>query len=604
MSSVPAAGTLVCVASAFVGIGAATAATESERLGELFENYTAWQYDEFPSMAMARGDYAHADRIADASLEAIERRHEQMLRYRLQLRSIDRAGLSVADRLNWDLFELRLQRSIGGHRYRMFLAPLGGRFGPHTRIPQMGERVRFRSYEDYDNYLKRLAQVPRLVSQNLELLETGLAEGRTAPQVTLAGLPEQFDAILVDGGGLEALGAPLDDMPAGLTDRQRDELRRRFAEEVFPAVRGAMRQLRDFVAQTYIPGCRRTIAAADLPEGKAYYAYQVRTMTTTDMTPTEIHEVGRLEVDRIRREMIEVIRSSDFMARYRVSGEGDDQRLFQAFLNYLRTDPRFYHTSAEALLAGYRDIAKQVDPWLPRLFGTLPRLTYGVRAIPDYMAPTQTTAYYQSGDIRNAEPGWFCANTYALDQRPKYEMIPLTLHEAVPGHHFQVALAKELHDLPEFRRGWGFNAFGEGWALYAERLGIEMGLYDDPYEDFGRLLYEMWRATRLVVDTGIHAFGWPRTDAIEFMLANTALSQLNITNEVDRYISWPGQACAYKIGELKIRELRQRAESRLGSRFDLRTFHDVVLGAGSIPLTILEKRVDFWINSQQFRPYD
>jgi len=464
--------------------------------------------------------------------------------------------------------------------------------------------VRFRSYEDYDNYLKRLAQVPRLVSQNLELLETGLAEGRTAPQVTLAGLPEQFDAILADGGGLEALGAPLDDMPAGLTDRQRDELRRRFAEEVFPAVRGATRQLRDFVVETYIPGCRRTIAAADLPEGKAYYAYQVRTMTTTDMTPTEIHEVGRLEVDRIRREMIEVIRSSDFMARYRVSGESDDQRLFQAFLNYLRTDPRFYHTSAEALLAGYRDIAKQVDPWLPRLFGTLPRLTYGVRAIPDYMAPTQTTAYYQSGDIRNAEPGWFYANTYALDQRPKYEMIPLTLHEAVPGHHFQVALAKELHDLPEFRRGWGFNAFGEGWALYAERLGIEMGLYDDPYKDFGRLLYEMWRATRLVVDTGIHAFGWPRADAIEFMLANTALSRLNITNEVDRYISWPGQACAYKIGELKIRELRQRAESRLGSRFDLRTFHDVVLGAGSIPLTILEKRVDFWINSQQFRPYD
>jgi len=574
MSSVPAAGTLVCVASVFVGIGAATAATEAERLGELFENYTAWQYDEFPSMAMARGDYTHADRIADASLGAIDRRHEQMLRYRLQVRSIDRGGLSVADRLNWDLFELRLQRSIEGHRYRMFLAPIGGRFGPHTRIPQMGERVRFRSYEDYDNYLKRLAQVPRL------------------------------DAILADGGGLEALSSPLDDMPAALTDRQRDELRRRFAEEVFPAVRGAMRQLRDFVVETYIPGSRRTIAAADLPDGRAYYAYQIRTMTTTDMTPTEIHEVGRLEVDRIRREMLDVIRSSDFMARYHVSGEGDDQRLFEAFLNYLRTDPRFYHTSAEALLAGYRDIAKQVDPWLPRLFGTLPRLTYGVRAIPDYMAPTQTTAYYQSGDIRNAEPGWFYANTYALDQRPKYEMIPLTLHEAVPGHHFQVALAKELQHLPEFRRGWGFNAFGEGWALYAERLGIEMGLYEDPYHDFGRLLYEMWRATRLVVDTGIHAFGWSRQEAIEFMMANTALSRLNITNEVDRYISWPGQACAYKIGELKIRQLRQRAESRLGSRFDLRVFHDVVLGAGSIPLTILEKRVDFWINSQQFRPYD
>ncbi|MHC4349937.1 MAG: DUF885 domain-containing protein [Planctomycetota bacterium] len=595
---------LVCVAAVIVAVRAAPAATETERLHELFASYTAWQYDEYPSMAMARGDYSRADRVADVSLTAVERRHEQVKRYLLQLRSIDRAELSVGDRLNWDLFELRLLRSIDGHRYRMFLAPIGGRSGPHQRVPQMGERVRFRSDEDYDNYLKRLAQVPRLVSQNVALLETGLAEGRTAPQVTLAGLPAQFEAILADGGGLEALRAPLDDMPTSLDDRQRDELRQRFDEEVYPAVRGAMMQLRDYVVETYIPGCRLTIAAADLPDGEAYYAYQVRTMTTTDMTPAQIHETGLREVDRIRQEMLEVIRSSDFRDRYHVAGGGDEQRLFKAFLNYLRTDPRFYHTSAESLLAEYRDICKQVDPWLPRLFGRLPRLTYGVRAIPDYMAPTQTTAYYQSGDLRNAEPGWFYANTYALDQRPKYEMIPLTLHEAVPGHHFQVALARELEDLPEFRRDWGFNAFGEGWALYAERLGIEMGLYGDPYDDFGRLLYEMWRACRLVVDPGMHAIGWSRDEAIEFMMANTALSRLNITTEVDRYISWPGQACAYKIGELKIRELRQRAESRLGQSFDLRAFHDVVLGAGSIPLTILEKRVDYWINSQQFRPYD
>jgi uncharacterized protein (DUF885 family) len=591
------------MAAVFVAVRVAPGATETERLHELFDSYTAWQYEAFPSMAMARGDYTHADRVADAGLAAIERRHEQMLRFRLQLRSIDRDKLSVDDRLNRDLFELRLQQSVEGHRYRMFLVPVGGRFGPHTRIPQMGERVRFGSDEDYDNYLKRLTLVPRLVGQSIELMEMGLAEGRTAPQVTLAGLPQQFDAILAEGGGLDALSVPFDDMPAGLTDDQRNELRRRFDAEVFPAVRGAMTQLRDFVVETYIPAARQTIAASDLPDGKAYYAHQVRVMTTTDMTPDEIHEVGLREVARIRQEMLEVIRSSDFMDRYHVSG-GDDQRLFDAFLNYLRTDPRFYHSTAEALLAGYRDISKQVDPWLPRLFGTLPRLTYGVRAIPDYMAPTQTTAYYQSGDIRNAEPGWFYANTYALDQRPKYEMIPLTLHEAVPGHHFQVALARELEDLPEFRRDWGFNAFGEGWALYAERLGREMGLYEDPYDDFGRLLYEMWRATRLVVDTGMHAFGWPRAEAIEFMLANTALSRLNITNEVDRYINWPGQACAYKIGELRIRELRARAERRLGPRFDLRAFHDVVLGAGSIPLTILEKRVDYWINSQLITVYD
>jgi uncharacterized protein (DUF885 family) len=596
--------TIIWLVALLLAARAAAAASETERLHDLFGSYTAWQYEEFPSMAMARGDYSHADRLADVSLAAIDRRHERMKRYLLQLRSVDRAELSSADRLNWDLFELRLLRAIEGHRYRMYLAPIGGRYGLHQRVPQMGERVRFRADEDYDNYLKRLALVPRLVSQNLELLQIGLGEGRTPPQVTLAGLPSQFDAILADGGGLETIRGPLAELPASLSDPQADELRRRFDEEVYPAVRGAMRHLRDFVIETYIPGCRQTIAAADLPDGEAYYAYQVRTMTTTNMTPTEIHEVGLIEVDRIKREMIQVIRSSDFMNRYHVSGGGDDQRLFKAFLDYLRTDPRFYHTSAEALLAGYRDICKQVDPWLPRLFGRLPRLTYGVRAIPDYMAPAQTTAYYQSGDIRNAEPGWFYANTYALDQRPKYEMIPLTLHEAVPGHHFQVALARELEDLPEFRRDWGFNAFGEGWALYAERLGLEMGLYEDPYDDFGRLLYEMWRACRLVVDTGIHAFGWPRDEAIEFMISNTALSRLNITNEVDRYISWPGQACAYKVGELKIRQLRQRAEERLGERFDLRAFHDVVLGAGSVPLTILEKRVDYWINSQVIRVYD
>jgi uncharacterized protein (DUF885 family) len=594
---------LAAVLALAVAPGAA-ADSEPERLHDLFEQYRAWQHEEFPAMAMARGDYSHADRVSDIGLDAIDRRHGERQLFLTGLRSIDPKLLGAEDRLNWELFELLLLRSIEGHRYRMFLAPISGRYGPHQRVPQMGERVRFRDYRDYDNYLKRLAQVPRLVSQNIELLEAGLAEGRTAPQVTLEGLPAQFDAILADGGGLEALAEPLNDMSAFITDRQRQEIRRRFDEEVFPAVRGAMRRLRDFVVDTYIPGCRETIAATALPDGEAYYAYRVRVATTTEMTPLEIHELGLREVARIKQEMLEVIRSSDFMQRYRVAEEGEGGRMFRAFLSYLRTDSRFYHESEQQLLAGYRDICKQIDPWLPRLFGTLPRLTYGVRKIPDFMAPTQTTAYYQSGDMNNAEPGYFYANTYALDQRPKYEMIPLALHEAVPGHHLQIALAKELEGLPDFRKHSGFNAFGEGWALYAERLGLEMGLFEDPYDDFGRLLYEMWRACRLVVDTGMHAFGWSRDQAIEFMLTNTALARLNIINEVDRYISWPGQACAYKIGELEIRRLRQRAEERLGPRFDIRAFHDLVLGAGSIPLTVLERRVEYWINSQLIRPYD
>ncbi|MHC4446600.1 MAG: DUF885 domain-containing protein, partial [Planctomycetota bacterium] len=349
---------------------------------------------------------------------------------------------------------------------------------------------------------------------------------------------------------------------------------------------------------------RRTTAASDLPDGEAYYRFQLHRFTTTGMTAREIHELGLSEVARIKAEMIDVIRASDFMQRHSAASSLDEAALLTVFIDYLRTDPRFYHESEESLLAGYRDICKQIDPWLPKLFGVLPRLTYGVREIPDFMAPNQTTAYYSSGDIRNAEPGYFYANTYALDQRPKYEMIPLSLHEAVPGHHFQIALAQELEALPEFRKRAYFTVFGEGWALYTERLGLEMGLYEDPYDNFGRLLYEMWRACRLVVDPGMHALGWSRRQAIDFMMANTALSELNIVNEVDRYIAWPGQATAYKIGELKIRELREGAEQALGKRFDLRAFHDVVLGAGAVPLATLDRRVKEWVNGQRFQVYD
>ena len=267
---------------------------------------------------------------------------------------------------------------------------------------------------------------------------------------------------------------------------------------------------------------------------------------------------------------------------------------FNAFVTFLRTDPRFYHTSAESLLAGYRDICKRIDAKLPEYFGVLPRLPYGVREIPRFMAPSQTTAYYQFGSMKAGLPGWFYANTYALDQRPKYEMIPLSLHEAVPGHHLQISIANEVEGLREFRRDVDATAFVEGWALYAERLGISMGLYENPYDDFGRLLYEMWRACRLVVDTGMHAFGMSRDDAIAFLQRNTALSRLNIEREIDRYIGWPGQACGYKIGELEIRRIRSVCEKRLGERFDLRAFHDHLLSAGPIPLNVLRTRMDAW----------
>ncbi|MHC4415162.1 MAG: DUF885 domain-containing protein [Planctomycetota bacterium] len=594
--------TVVSILAAGVLLGAGQAADPTESLHALFQEWFDWQLFQYPEMAMARGDYTHADQVTDHSLRAIERRHRQTQAFLERLRGIDTEGLDRDDLLDYELFDLQLTNAVEGHRFRMFLAPLGGRYGLHQQIPQMGERVRFAGDDDYVNYLKRLGQVPKLVHDTIDLLRTGLQEGRTPPRVTLLGLTGQFQAIL--DGGLDALVEPCTHMPASINEARRQELRRRFDEEVFPVVWSAVSELEEYVVNRYIPGCRETIAAADLPDGEAYYAHQLRVMTTTDLTPTGIHELGLQEVERIKAEMMQVIRSSDFMQRYLTSDEGGDDKLFQAFLSYLRSDPRFYHQTEEDLLVGYRDICKRVDAHLPALFRTLPRLPYGVRKIPAFMAPSQTTAYYRHGDIRNAEPGYFYANTHALDQRPKYEMIPLALHEAVPGHHLQIAIAQELEGLPEFRKDAYVTAFGEGWALYAERLGLEMGLYDDPYDDFGRLLYEMWRACRLVVDTGMHALGWSRDRAIQFMVDNTALSRLNIENEIDRYISWPGQACAYKIGELKIRELRKAAEEGLGKRFDVREFHDVVLGDGAVPLTVLESRVMYWMNAKRFETYD
>ncbi|RMF73124.1 MAG: DUF885 domain-containing protein [Planctomycetota bacterium] len=576
-------------------------ADDAERnLYELFEDYDAWYRAEFPEEAMQRGDYSHADRITDQGLAAIERRHQARMAFAERLHGLPRAKLNAEDRLNYDLFELMITRAIEGHRFRAFLWPIGGRFGPQQSIPQMHERVRFATLSDYRNYLKRIEQQPRAIEDIIERLRVGVSEGRTPPRVTLAGVPDQFRALLEEGG-LERLREPLAKFPDAIGPEQRKELLERFEKTSFPALRNALDRLHAYFVNDYLPRCRESIAASDLPDGEAYYAYQLRVMTTTDLSAREIHELGLREVDRIRSEMMEVIRRSDFLEKVPAARELSDDALFARFIQYLREDPRFYHTSAADLLIGYRDICKRIDAHLPSLFRTLPRLTYGVREIPAFMAPNQTTAYYSPGDLANGQPGYFYANTYALDQRPKYEMVALALHESVPGHHFQIAIAQELPDAPEFRKHMWVTAFGEGWALYAERLGIEMGLYEDPYSDFGRLLYEMWRACRLVVDPGMHALGWTREQAIDFMLSNTALSKLNITNEVDRYIAWPGQATAYKIGELRIRALRQRAEDALGERFNLRDFHDAVLTAGPLPLSVLEQRIDAWIAAQQER---
>ncbi|MCH8807876.1 MAG: DUF885 domain-containing protein [Planctomycetes bacterium] len=587
------------IASGLVLLAGLTAGARADepgaRLHQLLRERFEWQLREYPEQAMARGDYSNAEKVTDHSLAAIERRHGETRAFAERLGKIDPSELSANDRLSYDLFGLNLRNAIEGHRFRMFLAPITGRSGPHQRIGQMHERVRFTGYDDYANYLTRLEQVPRSIADTIAAMRLGLAERRTPPKVAILGVPGQTRALLA--GGLNALAGPFERMPARITPSQRTELKRRFDTRSMPAVRGAIKLFSAFLTDEYVPNCRETIAAHDLPDGQAYYAFQLRVMTTTNLTAREIHDLGLSEVKRIRAEMMSVIRASDFMEVNPSAATLDHEALFKAFIHYLRTDPRFYHATEQELLAGYRDICKRVDAILPKLFKTLPRLPYGVRKIPDFMAPNQTTAYYSRGDIRNAQPGYFYANTYALDQRPKYEMVALAMHEAVPGHHFQVAISQELTNVPELRKNSWFTAFGEGWALYSERLGLEHGLYDDPYDNFGRLLYEMWRACRLVVDPGMHALGWSRDKAVRFLLDNTALSEVNIDAEVDRYIAWPGQATGYKIGELKIRELRARAEEKLGERFDLREFHDVVLGAGSIPLTVLERRIDAWVSA-------
>jgi len=581
-------------------IPVAVVAGDAETLHELFADRHEWEMRESPEEAMRLGNYKYAHRIKDNSPAACERRHGETLAQQKRLAEIDRERLNANDLVSCELFALRLEEALGEYRFRTWVMPVGQRWGPHQRIPQMADGVRFANAPDYENYIRRLKQLPGDVDDTIDVMKIGLAEGRTPARITLEGIPAQLRTIL-EPGGLDALAEPFARMPAKLRETDRQTLPRRFEYETLPEVRKALERFQTYFVEEYLPNTREDIAVSSLPGGAAFYAHQLRMMTTTNMTAREIHRLGLSEVARIRAEMMVVIRRTDFLESHPDLAEASDDDLFEAFVRFLRTDARFYYDRPEELLAAYRDICKRVDAWLPKLFGTLPRLPYGVKEMPAFLAPYSTTAYYEHGSIENAEPGYFVANTYALDQRPRYEMIALAMHEAVPGHHLQVALAQEQVGVPMFRRNSWFTAFGEGWALYSERLGIDMGLYEDPYDDFGRLLYEMWRACRLVVDPGMHSEGWTREQAIGYLIDNTALSELNIQTEIDRYIAWPGQACAYKIGELRIRALRQKAEEALRDRFDVRAFHDVVLGAGSVPLTVpltvLDRRVRDWIRS-------
>jgi uncharacterized protein (DUF885 family) len=560
---------------------------DGKRLHRLFEITWKWAMSEFPEWATYVGYPGNNDRWTDWSEAAIQRRKEQAKLPLRVLDALDRSNLSEADRVNYDLFRKSVEDQIEGQRFPDEFMPINQMQGVQQDVARMLVMMPASKVEHYEDMIVRLRGVPRLIDQTIALMDKGLESKVTPPKITLRDVPQQVENLLVDDPMTSPMLRPFTDFSDMVPEKERERLRGRAVEAFEKQVRPAFQKLHAYLADEYIPKTRESIALSDLPDGGRWYGYNIRISTTTRLTPEEIHDIGLSEVKRIRREMDRVIEKSGFKGT------------FQEFVDYMRTDSAFFFERPEDLLQAYRDIAKRADPELAGLFGRLPRLPYGVRRVPAYAEKSQTTAYYSGGSLEVGRPGYFYANTYDLKSRPRWEMEALTLHEAVPGHHLQIALAQELESMPEFRKHGGYTAFVEGWGLYAESLGEEMGFYQDPYSKFGQLTYEMWRAIRLVVDTGMHALGWSRQQAIDYFVENAGKVEHDIVVEVDRYIVWPGQALAYKLGELKIKELRARAEKRLGSRFDVRSFHDAVLGNAAIPLDLLESYMEDWLEARQ-----
>ncbi|MBS0662022.1 MAG: DUF885 domain-containing protein [Verrucomicrobia bacterium] len=564
-------------------------APEAERLHALFK--VDWEYHlaDSPEEATQDGVTAYDTRWTDLSPAAVAERRRQVARALPVLATIDRSKLEPADRTSYDLFKRQGEEAAEEAKFPTELLAVNQLAGVQQEAAAILRLMPRATAADLENQVARLQALAPHIDQVIGLLQEGLRRGITPPQVTLREVPAQVLAQIPDDPFqsplLEAFAEPAPTVGGEDSLRLRAAAAKAYVERVRPA----FLRLHAFLVDHYLPGARTTIAATALPDGAAWYAHDVRVRTTTDLTADQIHALGLAEVKRIRAEMEAVKSQTGFKGT------------MAEFFTFLRTDPRFYYTNADDLIRGYRDIAKHVDPGLMRLFGTLPRTTYGVIPVPAYAEKSQTTAYYMPGAPDAGRPGYFYANTYALNTRPKWEMEALTLHEAVPGHHLQISLAQEMGDLPEFRRFGGYTAFVEGWGLYAESLGDELGLYTDPYMKFGQLTYEMWRAVRLVVDTGMHAKGWTRDQAIAFFKENAGKSEHDIEVEVDRYIVWPGQALAYKLGELKLKELRAYATKELGAKFDVRRFHDRVLRNGAVPLGYLDEDIRAWVADEKKR---
>lgn len=562
------------------------AATPSQRLHELFD--TEWQYriNNSPGWGERFGVQGASARLADLSPEHLKVIDQKYRFFAEALADIDRAALTVTDQINYDVFKAELTESLVAYEFNTHLIPLTSESSFHTQLAGLNRTTQFYNTQSYQDYLSRLSQIPAYFDQQMAYMKQGLSSGMTQPAVIIAHYSESIKALIKSDPTESQFYLPFMNLPDNIDAGAQTELKAKAKKIISQQVMPAYQKLQIFLQDEYVPGARKTIAAYDLPNGKAFYATQIKQYTTLDLTADEIHQIGWREVKRIREEMEAIIAQLEF--------DGS----FAEFLEFMRTDPQFYAKSADELIKQASYIAKRMDGKLPELFSRYPRQPYTVNPVPEAIAPNYTTGRYVSAPLDSERPGQYWVNTYALDKRPLYNLEALTFHEAVPGHHFQGALAQELEGLPNFRRYYYISAFGEGWGLYSERLGKEVGFYQDPYSDFGRLTYEMWRAMRLVVDTGMHAMGMSRDQAIKLMEENTALSKHNVRTEIDRYIGWPAQALSYKLGEIKIRELRARAEQKLGDEFNIRSFHDALLENGSVPLGVLEQLMEQYIARQ------
>ncbi|ENN99090.1 hypothetical protein J139_09058 [Pseudoalteromonas agarivorans S816] len=523
--------------------------------------------------------------LPNLSAEFLKQQYEEKTALLSRLDAIDSDQLSSENSINLSIIRAQVQNSVDEYVFNAHYMPLTSEYGFHSSLSYMINSSQYKQPQQLETYLARLEQVPRFFEQNIHWMKKGLETGLTQPQAVLAGYEDSISAYIVDDVTQSDFYSPFKTNTAGLSENDFKALQQKAKRIIKNDVIASYKAYLTFFTTQYQPGARTTIGISQTPNGKAFYKNRAQYYTTTNMSIDEIHQLGLSEVARIRSEMQEIIKEVGF--------EGT----FADFIHFLRTDPQFYATTPEQLLKEAAYIAKKMDAQLPKLFHTLPRMPYGVAPVPANIAPKYTTGRYVASS-RSDQAGYYWVNTYALDKRPLYVLEALTLHEAVPGHHLQISLNAELENLPSYRRDAYLSAFGEGWGLYSEYLGIEAGFYQDPYSRFGRLTYEMWRAARLVVDTGMHMYGWSRERAMNFMSENTALSLHNVKTETDRYISWPGQALSYKIGELTIKRLRTEAEQALGPRFDIREFHHQVLRHGSVPLSVLEEQVRLYIKAE------